>query len=103
MFKCKISRPKKKAQGNLSSYSGLFYENIHAYEEMKILRASPIKVTGGTTSTPRNEDVEAGQRMENIYPITSSIYAKGDGLVNETTSKVRRDTGALRHYNGRWS
>lgn len=71
MFKCKISRPKKKAQGNLSSYSGLVYENIHAYEEMKILRASPIKVTAETTST--NEDVEAGQRVSSIIAIFGSF------------------------------
>jgi hypothetical protein len=59
----KISNTKKKAEGNMSPYTGPFYQNIGEDEEMKTLRASPSKINAGMLG---NDDMESGQRVSSI-------------------------------------
>ena len=61
MFKCKISSNKKKAKGNVTVFSGPFYETIAEEEEMRTLRASPAKVSAVETFPPGNNNVKSDQ------------------------------------------
>lgn len=62
----KISNTKNKAEGNMSPYTGPFYQNIGEDEEMKTLRASPSKINAGMNSTLGNDDMESGKRVSSI-------------------------------------